>query len=183
VENIVVVTFDELNGALQGLSELRRLDDAGALTARAAAVVERRPDGTWRIVDEEEHPSFAGTVTGGLVGAVLGALTGPLGLLLGGTAGLLAGELIDVTEDQESEIILESMMARIPPGTTALVADVQESVPDTLDAVMEKLRGRVTRWARADVEAELKAAAEATRIGGQETRRLFHRMKEKAGTA
>lgn len=183
MKNIVVVTFDEPSRALEGLTELERLDDAEAVKLRAAAVVERRPDGTWRMADETEHPTFAGTITGGLIGSLLGALTGPLGLLLGGTAGLLAGELVDVTEDEASDIILEAMIARIPAGTTALVADVDEPVTDTVDAVMDKLGGQVTRWPRAEVEAELEAAAEATEAGRRETRRIFHRIKQTAGRA
>jgi uncharacterized membrane protein len=180
VENIVAVTFDEPGAALQALNELQRLHESEALKARAAAVLERRPDGTWRIADATQHPSFAGTVTGGLLGAILGALTGPLGLLLGGTAGLLAGELIDVTEDEAEELILEAMINRIPPGTSALLADVDEP-PDTLDAIMEKLGGRIMRWPRADVEAELEAAAEAAAAGRRESRRIFHLRKQKAG--
>jgi uncharacterized membrane protein len=182
VENIVVVTFDEPSGAHQGLTELRRLDDSGAVKVRAVTVVERRPDGVWRIADEVEHPRFVGTVTGGIIGTLLGALTGPLGFLLGATAGVLAGEVIDVTEDEASELILEAMIARIPPGTTALLADVDEPTTDALDAAMEKFGARITRWDRGEVEAELEGAGEATEAGRRETRRIFHRLKEKAGT-
>jgi uncharacterized membrane protein len=181
VENIVAVTFDEPGAAIQALNELQRLHESKALKVGTAAVLERRGDGTWRVAHETEHPTFAGTITGGLLGAILGALTGPLGLLLGGTAGLLAGELIDVTEDEAEELILEAMINRIPPGSTALLADVDEPVPDTLDAIMGKLGGRIMRWSRADVEAELEAAAEATDAGRRESRRIFHLKKEKAG--
>jgi uncharacterized membrane protein len=181
VENIVAVTFDEPGAAIQALNELQRLHESEALKVRTAAVLERRGDGTWRVADKTEHPTFAGTITGGLVGAILGALTGPLGLLLGGTAGLLAGELIDVTEDEAEELILEAMINRTPPGSSALLAEVDEPVPDTLDAIMGKLGGRIMRWSRADVEAELEAAAEATDAGRRESRRILHLRKEKAG--
>ena len=127
----------------------------------------------------EDPPRFPAAGLGGL----LGALTGPLGLLLGATAGALAGEVVDVTEDEVSELILDAMIARIPPGTTALLADVEERATDTLDAVMDKPGGRITRWPRADVEAELEGAEEATEAGRREARRIFHRTKTKAGTA
>jgi uncharacterized membrane protein len=179
VENVVFVSFDDPNAALKALTELLRLHDAEALKVHTAAVVERRPDGTWRIADETEHPAFGGTLAGGLVGALVGALTGPVGLLLGATAGLLAGELVDVNKDEADELILEAMIGKVPPGTTALLAEVDEPVPDTLDAVMQKLGGRVTRWPRKEVEAELEAAAEADEANRRETRRIFHRWKEK----
>jgi hypothetical protein len=47
MENIAIATFDDTNAALQGLRELQQLDHAAKLKLRAAAVVERRPDGTW----------------------------------------------------------------------------------------------------------------------------------------
>src|SRR5262245_26797114 len=125
MENIVIATFDNETAALRGLRELQQLDDDGRLKLRNAAVVERRPDGTWRIADEDEETDFRVTVAGGLIGAVVGVLAGPLGLLLGGAAGLMAGEVVDLTEDEARELIHEEMIRRVPPGTTALVGDVE----------------------------------------------------------
>jgi len=182
MENVVIVTFDETSRASQALSELQRLDESKAVDFRAAAVLQRDEDGTWRIADETEDPTFVGTITGGLIGALVGTLTGPLGLLLGGTAGLLAGEIIDVTEDQEDELILDAMISHVPPATAALVAEVDEPVTETLDAVMEKLGGRVMRRPRSEVEAELRSATEATRRIGKDSRGILRRLKrEQAG--
>ena len=180
MENIVIATFDDTNTALQGLRELQQLDDAGKLRLRDAAVVERRPDGTWRIADEAEEPAFGATVAGGLLGALVGVLTGPLGLLLGGAAGLMAGEGIDVTEDEARELIHEAMIRRVPPGTTALVGDVDEPVSHPLDDAMAKLGAQMTRWPREEVQAELEGTAEATDAGRRESRRVLHRHKAKA---
>ena len=180
MENIVIATFDGTNAALQGLRELQQLDDAGKLRLRGAAVVERRPDGTWRIADEAEEPAFGATVAGGLLGALVGVLTGPLGLLLGGAAGLMAGEVIDVTEDEARELIHEAMIRRVPPGTTALVGDVEEPVSHPLDDAMAKLGAQMTRWPREEVQAELEGATEATEAGHRASRRILHHHKHKA---
>ena len=183
MENVVIVTFDEPGQAAQALSELQRLDDSRAVDLRAAAVLQRGEDGTWRIADETEDPTFVGTITGGLIGALLGALTGPVGLLLGGTAGLLAGELIDVTEDKEDELILDAMISHVPPAAAALVAEVDEPTTETLDAVMEKLGGQVMRRPRAEVEAELRSTAEATRKIGRDSRGILRRLKRDQAAA
>ena len=183
MENVVIVTFDEPSRAAQALSELQRLDESKAVDFRAAAVLQRDEDGTWRIVDETEDPTFVGTITGGLIGALVGTLTGPLGLLLGATAGLLAGEMIDVTEDQEDELILDAMISRVPPAAAALVAEVEEPVTETLDACMEKLGGRVIRRPRTEVEAELQSAAASIGQIGKDSRGILRRRKREQAAA
>ena len=177
----MIATFDDANAALEGLRELQQLDDAGKLRLRNAAVVERRPDGTWRIVDEDETADFHATLAGGLLGAMVGVLAGPLGLLLGAAAGLMAGEVIDVTEDEARELIHEEMIRCVPPGTTALVGDVDEPLSHPLDEPMAKLGAQITRWPRAEVQTELESAAEATEAGRQASRRILHRRKARAG--
>jgi uncharacterized membrane protein len=180
MENIVIATFNDAKGALGGLRELQQLDDDGKLKLRNAAVVERRPDGTWEIVDEDEVADFHATLAGGLLGAVVGVLAGPLGLLLGAGAGLMAGGVIDVTEDEARELIHEEMIRRIPPGTTALIGDVDEPLSHPLDERMAKVGATITRWPRSEVQTELANADEATRAAHHASRRILHRPKAKA---
>jgi uncharacterized membrane protein len=181
MENIVIATFPDAKAALGGLREVQQLDDAGKLKLRNAAVVERRPDGTWQFVDEDEVADFHAALAGGLLGAVVGLLAGPLGLLLGAGVGLMAGATIDVTEDEARELIHEEMIRRIPPGTTALVSDVEEPLSHPLDEPMAKLGAQVTRWPRAEVQTELANAAEATEAAHHVSRRILHRQKAGAG--
>ena len=149
--------FNDTDTALQGFRKVQQLDDDGRLKLRNATVVERRSDGTWQVVDDDEKSQFGGAVGGGLVGAVLGVLAGPLGILLGGATGLLAGEVIDVTEDQARESIHEEIIRRVAPGGTALVADVDEPTSHPLDEAMTNLGATVTRWPRKKLQAELPA--------------------------
>jgi uncharacterized membrane protein len=180
MENIVIATFGDTSAALQGLRELELLDEAGNLRLRNAAVVERGRDGTWRIADEAEELAFGATVAGGLLGTLVGVLTGPLGLLLGEAAGLMADEAIDVTEDETRELLHEAMIRRVPPGTTALVGDVEEPVSHPLDDAMAKLGAQMTRWPREGVQAELEGAAEATEASHRASRRMLPRHKAEA---
>lgn len=183
MENIVVATFDQTDAALQGLREIQKLDDAGKLRLRSATVVERRTDGTWRTADDDEKAAFGASVAGGLLGTLVGVLAGPLGMLLGGAAGLMAGEVIDISEDEARELIHEQMIRRVPPGTTALVGDVEEPVSHPLDDALGKLGAHVMRWPRAEVQAEINGAPEAIQAGRRESRRILHHRKAKAARA
>ena len=181
LEDIVITTFPERNSAREGMAELRRLHDTGALKVRAAAVVERRADGSWLVDKGASHLTFGGAVAGGLVGLLVGALLGPVAALLGGTLGLVEGALLDVVEDETRELTLEVMIHHIPPGTTAIVADVEEETGDTLEAAMSKFGGRVKRWPRTEVSAELGTADEAVEAAGREMRRILHQSRTEPG--
>ena len=149
--------FNDTYSALQGFRKVQQLDDDGRLKLRNATVVERRSDGTWQIVDDDEEAQFGAEVGGGLVGAAVGILGGPLGILLGAAAGLLAGEVIDVTDDQARDSIHEEIIRRVTPGGTALVADVDEPTSHPLDEAMTELGATVTRWPRRKLQANLPA--------------------------
>jgi hypothetical protein len=72
------------------------------------------------------------------------------------------------------------MIRRVPPGTTALVGDVEEPVSHPLDDAMAKLGAPMTRWPREEVQAELEGAPEATEAGHRASRQILHRHQAKA---
>jgi len=153
LEHIVIATFQEASAAEQGLAELHRLHDAGTLQVRAAALLQRRADGSWAFEKKVDHLTFKGAIVGTLVGALLGALISPVATLLGTTFGLMGGELVDVVQDEARDLTLATMVRHVPPGTTAIVADVEEEAGDTLDVAMGRLGGQVKRWRRSEVVA------------------------------
>ena len=181
MNTVLIVTFDHLSPAREALSELRRLDGEDAITIRAAALVVREADGRFWVPEDEERIGFVGTATGGAIGALLGALVGPVGLLFFGATGALVGSLADAEEADVSEEVLASVTRRVPPGTTAVVADIDEPSPQLVDSVMEWSGGRVDRRPRADIEAELAAAEEAMRAARREAARVFRERRKAAG--
>lgn len=181
MNDVLIVNFDDLAGARAAMSELRRLDREGAVKVRAAAVVARQDDGRFWVPEDEERIGFAGTATGGAVGAVLGALIGPVGVLLFGATGALVGSLADAEEADVSEDVLASVTRQMPPGSTVVVADVDEPAPRIVDAVMDGLDGTVTRRPRAAIEAELEAAEAARRAARSEAERVLRERRRAAG--
>jgi len=177
VENVILATFPGRGDAYEGMDGLRRLDDEGAVTVRAAAIVERAADGTFRLEEEADHLDLARSVAGGVIGALVGALAGPLGLLVGGTAGVAVGSIADAEEADVADIILASVARNVPPGGTVLVADVEEPAVEVLDSVMASAGGTVTRWSRLEVESELAATADALAAAETEARRVMRERR------
>jgi uncharacterized membrane protein len=160
VENIILVPVQSLQHGRDLLESLGRLAEAGEIELRAAAIVERHPDGRWHFPEETARPSYQGTITSGAVGALIGLLAGPGGLLLGGTAGLLIGSSVEIGATEEVETILHALPRMVPPGATALLADVYETGPDAVDAAVKAAGAPALRMARTEVEGQVAAAEE-----------------------
>lgn len=181
MENVILVTFEEPRAAYQAMSELRRLNDTGAVPVRSAAIVERRADGSFHVPEDADNVGFTGTAAGGAVGALIGALAGPLGLLLGGMAGVAVGSAVDVEQADTSDALVSTVASRVPPGATALVADVDEPAPEVLGSVMLSIGGTLIRWPREQVEEELAAGADAVEAAEKEARRVMRERRRAEG--
>jgi uncharacterized membrane protein len=179
-ENIIVTTFSDNSTAYEALARLKELAAEDQVDLHDGAVVERGQDGTLHLRDEagNEDDGLA-TLTGGTIGLLIGILAGPLGVLLGGAMGLLAGAIIDAEDVDETDSVLEHIARSIGNGETAVIADVGESGPAPVDGAMAALDGRIVRYARKDVEAEIAGAEEAAHEARVKARKeLRHQRRE-----
>jgi uncharacterized membrane protein len=180
-ENIIVTTFSEDSRAYEALARLKELAAAGQIDLHDGAVAERGQDGTLRLRDEagNEDEGLA-TLTGGTIGLLTGILAGPLGVLLGGAMGLLAGAIVDVEDDDETDSVLEHISRSIGNGETAVLADIDESGPAPVDGAMAEAGGRVKRFVRKDVEAEIAGAEEAAHKARAKARKELRHQRHEA---
>ena len=181
MNDVVIVTFDDLSEARAAMASLRQLHDDEVVEVRSAAIVVREADGRFHIPEDEEHVGWAGAATGGAIGALLGALVGPIGALLWGAAGALLGSVVDAGDAEVSEEVLAHIVRDVAPGTTALVADIEEPTPAVVDGAMAANGGTVHRRLRADIEEELLAAEEAVVAARREAARVLRDRHKAAG--
>jgi uncharacterized membrane protein len=159
--NVIAVTFDERSKAYQALSTLKGLDREGRIELKSAAVVERDAAGQLHLPEGTDNASGEGFATGGLIGMLVGVLGGPVGMLLGlGTGGLIGG-LYDVDQADMQDQTLAQVGRHVPPGSNALLAEVDEYADGVVDGAMTAQGGTVLRRSADDVLAEIEAAEEA----------------------
>ena len=175
----MVVRFTEPSKAYQALSVLKDCDASGRIGLESAAVVERTATGELRIPESADNVGLEGTASGSLIGMLIGVLGGPVGVLLGWGAGAMMGGAFDVDRAVTSDEALTVLGQAIPPGSTAVIASVEESVVEVIDAEMYTLGGEVTRQPVDEVMGELEAAEEAADAAAREARRVV-REKRKA---
>ena len=177
-ENVVVVRFTEPSKAYQALSVLKDCDAGGRIGLESAAVVERTASGELHIPESADNVGPVGTASGSLIGMLVGVLGGPVGALVGWGAGALMGGAFDVDRAITSDEALTVLGRAIPPESTAVIAQVDESAVDIIDAEMHKLGGEVTRRSAAEVMGELEAAEAAAEAAAREARRTLHEKRK-----
>ena len=158
-ENVLVVTLDDAGCPTDPVLDALTAPDDG-FTLRSAAIVRRAADGAVTIGEHagdldtagtlaERHPRLAGLLT---------ALLAPVDtLLLGNSLVALTGALAEPSPDER---VLLRLARAIPPGGTAVIADVVESDPQALDRRLAAHAVTVTRHTLAEAEADLATTQE-----------------------
>lgn len=177
--NALIVTFSDRAKAFEAFSALKGAAREGRLVLRGAHLITRDEHGRLTIPEGVQTDDDAGTWGGGLVGLLIGILGGPIGMLLGWTGGMLVGSAFDVRRADRAAGILGEISEAIPPGRTAIVAEVEEFAREVIDTEMGKFGGVVLRRPAADVLAEMEAAEDAYEEAQKEADRLA-REKRKA---
>jgi len=177
-ENVVVVRFMEPSKAFQAMSVLKGCDVDGRIALQSAAIVERTPTGELRINEDTDNLALVGTASGSLIGMLIGVLGGPVGVLLGWGAGALMGGAFDIDRAVKSDDALTALSQAIPPGSTAVIASVEEPAVEVIDGEMTKLDGEVTRRPAAEVMDELEAAEDAADAAAREARHAIHEQRK-----
>ncbi len=177
-ENVVVVRFTEPSKAYQALSVLKDCDADGRIALKSAAVVERTPTGELRTPESADNVGPVGTASGSLIGMLIGVLGGPVGVLLGWGAGAMIGGAFDINRAVTSDEALTVLGQAIPPGSTAVIASMEEPAVEVIDGEMKKLDGEVTRRPVDEVKVELAAAEDAAEAAAREARRTIRDQRK-----
>jgi uncharacterized membrane protein len=177
-QNVVIVGFTEPSRAYQALSVLKDCDANGRIGLESAAVVERTAAGELIIPESADNVALVGTASGSLIGMLVGVLGGPVGVLLGWGAGAMLGGAFDIDRAVTSDEAITVLGRAIPPGSTAVIASVEEPAVEVIDGEMEKLDGEVTRRPVAEVMGELEAAEDAADAAAREARRVIREKRK-----
>jgi len=166
-----------VSNAYKALSVLRGAAAEGRITIAAAVIGERGADGSLRLAEGEDAVIGSATVGGGLIGMAVGILGGPLGMLLGWGAGSLIGGFADADRVDLSETAIGELSGRLPAGTTAILAEVEEYATEVLDGVVSPLGGQVLRLEADQVLGELEAAEAAAIAADREAARVLRQER------
>ncbi len=171
MNKMIVAVFDGEAGAYEGLSALRDLHMEGSLTLYSTGVVAKDADGNTQIKQAADKGPI-GTLIGIGTGTLIGVLAGPIvggaaagaalvgsaaataastGALAGMSVGAMTGIFVDVNEAGVDMGFVDEVADAIKPGTTAVLAEIDEIWMAPLDTRMQTLGGLVFRRLRSEV--------------------------------
>jgi uncharacterized membrane protein len=156
MERLLAVVFNDEGKAYEGLRAINQLDAEGSITAYAAQVIKKEPDG--RISAKQTDGNFPLQTAKGLVlGSLIGLLGGPVGVGVGALVGASAGTIGDLNIADVNLDFVQEVADALTPGLHALIVDANEEWVTPVDTRMEALGGVVFRTGRQHFEAEQRA--------------------------
>jgi uncharacterized membrane protein len=134
----LVIVFPDAAKASEGIRALTDLHAQGSLTLYALGVVAREPDGKLT-VKQTVSPGPIGITTGALLGGLIGLLGGPIGAAVGIAGGAVLGGWRDLFHLGVSSDFVRTIAGELTPGTTAVIADVDEDWIAPTDVRMQEI--------------------------------------------
>lgn len=143
---MIIATFDGTNKAGEALKHIKKLQKEKVFSLYNAAVLVRDEKGRPFVKETEDVDTGHGAVFGAIVGGLVGLLGGPAGAVVGAAAGAATGGMaahgIDAGFYDE---MLEELEEHLRPGTSAVVAVVEQKWADRLYGEFEKLGAKLCR--------------------------------------
>ncbi len=160
---LVVGTYSVTGAAADDYKALKAGEDAGDYLVVGAVVLNRDASGK---VDVAEHDSGAhvggGAVLGGTAGLVVGLFAPPLlaATAVGAGIGAVVGKLSKKHQEKELGVEMEEYL---PPGSSAIVAVVDDVYADRVEAALANSDKRINKAIdKGDYDELQKAIAESS---------------------
>ncbi|HYM84947.1 MAG TPA: DUF1269 domain-containing protein [Candidatus Dormibacteraeota bacterium] len=180
MERILVSVFNDEPSAFEGLTALKELHRDGDITLYASTVIAKAADGTPTVRQEADRGPI-GTLVGVVGGSLVGLLGGPVGFAVGAYIGGIGGLMYDLFNAGVSVDFVDEVSASLTPGTTAVVADIDETWVTPVDTRLSALGATIFRRQPGEV-ADDQLSREA-KIAADELDQLGAELRESTGEA
>ena len=146
-ENLVLVvgTYSASGAAADDYDALKAGEGAGEYQVVGAVVLNRDADGKVEVAEHDSGAHVAGgAVLGGTAGLVVGLFAPPLlaATAVGAGIGAVVGKLKKKHEEKQMGVEMEEYL---PPGTSAVVAIVDDVYADRVEAALVKSDKRINK--------------------------------------
>jgi len=140
---LYAATYDDPTAAIADYEVLKEME-ADDFKVAGAVVMHRDGDGKVEVDSRGASAVAGGAILGGAAGLVVGLFAPPLLLAtaVGAGLGAVGGELLKKHAEKEIGLDLEATM---PPGSSAIIAMVDDQYADRIDKAFEKATKKVSK--------------------------------------
>jgi uncharacterized membrane protein len=140
MNQLVVVSFDNVDAARAALASLRDLERRGQMSFEDTAIVSRDPDGTTHVKNEASGTTEAAAVVGGIIGAFASFVFPVVGIAIGAAAGAAVGASLGTGVEGS---FVDEVKAKLTPGRSALFLVTKAVNADALVGALRPFEGEV----------------------------------------
>lgn len=166
--NLVVVAYPEEGKAKEVLKQLKQLQSQGLISIINAAVIVKNEKGKVSISETGDTDAKGGAIMGGIAAGLI-ALFNPIGALGvmamtagGASVGALITHFMDLGFPQED---LQDLSDSLTPGSSAIIALVENTWVDELADALEQYAGRLyKRSIKANIADQLSQQAKTLTV-------------------
>lgn len=137
----VVALFDDVTSAKKAYGDLRDLAREGFFQIESAAYLEKTDRSKIKVHEYKDWRGGQGALAGGTAGLVIGLIGGAV-LLPVGVGALIGGIMAKVHDTGFNDKNLGKLADSLPPGTSALVAIVEDDYTVEVEDEMKKSGGK-----------------------------------------
>jgi uncharacterized membrane protein len=156
MNQLVVVSFDNLDSARAALGAMRDLERRGQISFEDTAIVSRDPDGTTHVKNEASGTTETAAVIGGIIGAFASFIFPVAGIAIGAAAGAAVGASLGTGVEGS---FVDEIKKSITPGRSALFLVARSMNADALAGALRPFEGEVLQTTLSpDLEDALREA-------------------------
>ena len=151
MNRVIVAVFNERSQVFDGLDALRNLNHEDALALHEYAIIQKQPDGTFVVIDNDNKEGLR-TLLGTSLGALIGLPGGPAAVALGAAAGTVAGVAAETDKALMTYDFVDKISEELTPGKFALIAAIDEEWISWTDLRMQELGGVTYSYTLSEVK-------------------------------
>lgn len=144
MSEFIAAIFSDEAKAKEGARVLTDIHTKGSIALAGMAVVVNDA-ATGLSVKQVADEGHLGLSAGALIGGLAGLAGGLGGAALGGAAGAIVGWTADLMAQSDRRKFIQKISRELPPGSSAVLAEVTEYSNTSLDAQLEAVGGVMVR--------------------------------------
>ncbi|MBN1147319.1 MAG: DUF1269 domain-containing protein [Anaerolineales bacterium] len=154
---LMLAVFEEEGRVEKVLRDLKRLEKDRTLRLFDAAMLVKDRNGIVRLKETRDVGAGRGALFGAIAGGLVGLLGGPAGVIVGAAAGAAAGGVTASKIDLGfSNQFLDEIKTHLQPGSSALLALVEQEWAERLAQELQRYPGQLFRHAlKAEIVKQL----------------------------